>query len=279
MEGLYNEHVNMSGSGGSAGHFGGGIIPIFGGGSGFGGFGGFGGTSGLLELIIASRLFDGFDRGHGHHGYGYDYGRDRGRCDRDLVTKDDLIAQTLGSLKGKINNNKADILAAIIDGKCDVKDSITALQGVLSGEFRDIAGKLCDFRHDSVLQSFQTRVDIKDTKCDLERQIDKSKDAVQANIRDLRDDINDKFCKLREGQLKDELDSLRERLNRERTVNDLFDKLADDRHRRRGNDCDWGWPRRWPTASVPAEVQAPLVAFANSDPCDAIGTSALSKGK
>lgn len=264
MEGIYNEHANLGGAGaGFGGGFG--FSPVIGGGFGLGAFGG---GSDLIGLIIALKALDRLD-GHGNDHCGH------GRGGRDCITKDDLIQQTLGSLKGDVKENKADILAAIIDGKCDVKDSITSLQGLLSGEFRDLSGKLCDFKHDTILQAFQTRVDIKDSKCDLENKIDKSKDYLSGQLRDMKDDLDKHFCKLREGQLQDKIDELREKLNRDKTVNDIFDKLREDRHfrgRGRGrdwdDDCGFSWPRRWPTASVPAEVQAPLFAFSESNPCD-----------
>lgn len=266
MEGLYNEHVNMSGSGGPAGAFGGGA-PIFLG-AGSHGFGGFGGNGDFLSLIIGLKALDnfGFNDKHGH--------RDR---DRDLLTRDDLIHQGIGDLKGAVKDNKGDIISAIKDNRSDVREAITALNSNLTGEFRDLFGKLCDFRHDSVLQALQTRVDLKDAKCDIEKQIDKKGDSIQASIRDLRDDLNDRFTKLREGQLKEIIDDLRRdkealtrRVQKDDIVDAIFDRLAHDRdrdrrRRRDHDDCDI------PFAAVPGTVMAPLIATAVSDPCNGSG--------
>lgn len=251
MAEIFSEPTNFSG-GNIGGHPGFGFGGGFGFSPMFGGFGGGFGGHGILETIIALKAFDRLDHDH-HRGHDHDDFRSF------------FLFQKL-----------ADISKDGKESESEIRESIANQSHAITGEFRDLAGKLCDFRHDSVVQALQTRIDLKDVKCDIEKQIDCKIGGVKENIRDLKDGINDHFIRLREGQLlnelrdrKEEADALREKLNRGKTADEIIERLHHDRHfRDRDRDHDHDHHRRrWPTASVPARVEAPLFAFAESNPC------------
>lgn len=301
MEGLYNEHANLTGAGGGIG------TPVVLGAASHGGLGFGGGSSDFLSLIIGLKALESFGHNHGHGfgGFGipspaafalpfplpFPHGHGHGHCKDNCVTLDTLNLQTLAQIRADIGSSSADIRSDVKDIRADVREAAGDVradvkQGVadvlkeLGSEFRVLDGKLCNIDKQAIIQGYEARLSALNLQNALSSKMDSEFINVGKQIREIKDDLKDKFCDLRDGQLRERIDDLRrekEALARLVQNDQIIEALAErlgrrdrDRGHRHHSACDFDIP----LAAVPGTVMAPLIATAQSDPC---GTSAVAR--
>jgi hypothetical protein len=175
MESLRNEPVYLGGTPGTGG------TPVVintpsTGGNGYG-------ENGLLSTVVLASLL-------GNRG---------GLGGAGLGTGDTTSGAALAYAQ-RAADNSSEMLAAIGKSEGDVKEAFNAgihrMQIENSAHFSNLASKLCDTEKEAIKAGYEARIESLQTKSDLLANQNANTISIKDDIKDLRFDVDSKFCHL-----------------------------------------------------------------------------------